>query len=418
MTRQCIQFITYNNYKNELDEYVVTSPTSNPKAFDEFEINVIDLNSQQIWTGGTESQYSLRSMKDLEHISQMIKNAKNTSIVLVYPQNCDYRFKPYKYQGKTGYYEKIELKHMLYEVSVILSDIFKIPKFKLCFENTQTHINGVSVNSNFYFSDVSESLTKSNKSNKTTTLEFADIILTTLPLKIDSTLMDYLLMIKLLQLKELVPEWVTSLDMFDDKHLKKKIEEEQEIIRLANIKISELQSAIERNNRYKSLLYTTGNELSEVVFEIIENLLDVDLKNFKDEYKEDFIAKTDNITFVGEIKGVSSNVKSEHISQLDVHLQNYKDAFKEKGEIENVKSVLLINHQRNVKLDERQPIHDTQIKLAKRNESLIIETITLLKLYEMFKNHEIDVESVKNMFIEKVGLLKLDTPGSNLSMLR
>ena len=47
------------------------------------------------------------------------------------------------------------------------------------------------------------------------------------------------------------------------------------------------------------------------------------------------------------------------------------------------------------------------IELAKRNGSLIIETITLLKIFEKFKKEEITVEEIKKLLVEEIGLLQI-----------
>ena len=41
--------------------------------------------------------------------------------------------------------------------------------------------------------------------------------------------------------------------------------------------------------------------------------------------KEDFNFEIDDKVFIGEIKGVTSNVKNANVSQLDTHVQNYID---------------------------------------------------------------------------------------------
>ena len=97
--------------------------------------------------------------------------------------------------------------------------------------------------------------------------------------------------------------------------------------------------------------------------------------------KEDFLFEIDDNVFIGEIKGVRHNVKNENISQLDVHFQGYLDEHEEKDP-NSVKALLIMNHQNNKAPEEREPVKDTQINLAKRNGSLIIETAVLLKLLE------------------------------------
>ena len=62
-------------------------------------------------------------------------------------------------------------------------------------------------------------------------------------------------------------------------------------------------------------MYTNGEQLVEVVFDILESFFSYSLSEFKDEKKEDFLIKLDSVTFIGEIKGITSNVKSEHVSQ-------------------------------------------------------------------------------------------------------
>ena len=166
----------------------------------------------------------------------------------------------------------------------------------------------------------------------------------------------------------------------------------------------EAKYGLDENNKYKSILYTNGDELVNVVFKILENIFNYDLSTFLDEKKEDFIIKLDDITFIGEIKGINTNIKSGNVSQLDVHLHNYLE--NPATETKKVKSLLIINHQRNKPLAERESVHETQIKLAERNGGLIIETSTLLSIFEKFKKGELKTKEIKQMFIKKIGLLE------------
>ncbi len=74
---------------------------------------------------------------------------------------------------------------------------------------------------------------------------------------------------------------------------------------------------------------------------------------------------------------------------------------------ENIKALLIISHQRQKDLKEREPISKDVISLAERNNSLIIETTTLLKLYERFLNKEIATEYIFNLFKNEIGLLTI-----------
>ena len=50
---------------------------------------------------------------------------------------------------------------------------------------------------------------------------------------------------------------------------------------------------------------------------------------FIDEKKEDFLFDKEDICYIGKIKGVTSNIKSAHISQLDVHYYALQDQLEE-----------------------------------------------------------------------------------------
>ena len=144
-----------------------------------------------------------------------------------------------------------------------------------------------------------------------------------------------------------------------------------------------------------------------MVFEILEEMLGCNLSDFNDKKKEDFAMEIDGIHYIGEIKGVNHNVKSANISQLDVHYQSYIEE-NEIGDQENSKALLIINHQRNKPLGSREDVHDQQIKLAKRNGSLIIETEILLKLFERFKSEEITSGECIEILSQNIGLLRLE----------
>ena len=82
------------------------------------------------------------------------------------------------------------------------------------------------------------------------------------------------------------------------------------------------------------------------------------------------------------------------------------DQLQERGEEENVHQVLIINPLRSKPLSEREPVYEHQIKLATRNGSLIIETKTLLRLFETFLQGKLSVEDCEKLFISKTGLLE------------
>lgn len=221
-------------------------------------------------------------------------------------------------------------------------------------------------------------------------------------------LINYLDYIKVIELKESCPQWIRNYKFFNDITQEKLIQDNKKIIEDCNDIIDTSNKQLETNNRYKSILYTNGTELVSVVFDMLEKMLQCDLSKFEDEKKEDFLIQLGSITFIGEIKGVTSNIKNEHISQLDVHYQGYLDRMLQESKKENVKSLLIINHQRLNENTKRQPVHENQIKLAERNESLIIETSTFLRLFELFLCKNKNSEDIIKLFSSEIGLLKLE----------
>ena len=162
-----------------------------------------------------------------------------------------------------------------------------------------------------------------------------------------------------------------------------------------------------KNLRYKSVLFETGEALVIVVFEILEKMLKYDLSSFVDEKDEDFRIIFNDVTFIGEIKGITSNVKSENVSQLDVHCQTYIDSLDEEGKSENIKGILIINPLRNKPLNQRDNVHEKQIQLAKRNGSLIVTTDVLLNLFAAYLESHISTEKIIELLKNKIGLLQI-----------
>ena len=256
----------------------------------------------------------------------------------------------------------------------------------------------------FYFKTSENSLINSDKSNKPLTIvQNQRIISTTLKIPDTKYLFDFLNEINLINIKTEAPKWFEDIKCYDDENQLIIIDEENEKIKNSENKIRESEEILEKNNRFKSILYTNSDELVEVVFEILEEILNCDLSEFNDEKKEDFRIKFDNNqVLIGEIKGVTSNIRFEHIGQVEQHYRRYMDDNPEYIN-ETIKQLLIINYERKKKPPERTEIHENQIKHAIRNECLIIDTPTLLKIHDLFLNNGINTEELLNYIFETSG---------------
>lgn len=250
-------------------------------------------------------------------------------------------------------------------------------------------------------------ITKSDTGNKDTTLEItANLFCTLLDLDTfenNTLLKDFIKTYIFKEEKENIPEWVINYNFFNDSKLKEvKILIETEISK-KNLELKENTEELEKNNYYKSILFSTGDSLVKVIIKILEEIFETDLSNFIDTHQEDMLIELDDVAFIIEIKGVSGSVKNQHVSQVDLHLQKYKDNNPEK----KAKSLLIINPERSKKIEERNEIHQNAVDLAIRNETLIITTEIFLKLYEQFRLKIINKNDIKKILEENKGILTL-----------
>ncbi len=403
-----IQIINYSGERNngfkECRSIKFTS-ICKPQSLDEFQINIIDLRDERLWRNDGKNPSSIENLNDLKSLRVMLINATKSINIIQFPQDCVFLY----HTIGDDYIKSIRLKDMLNELRYhILSEIHPcVAEVEINYENTSTIISKNNINASFYFNNQYDVLTYSVESQKATTLDFrgiSNLILTTLNLDTYEDVMSFLKEIKLLEEKEEEPEWMKTFNMFDDDKQLSIIEENNKIIEESNENIDNALNLINKNKEYKSILYTNGDELVKVVFKILEEMMQCDLSGFKDKKKEDFAFVIENKHFVGEIKGVNSNVRSEHVSQLDVHYQSYLET---NSLNDDVCALLIMNHQRNKPLIDREPVHEIQINLAKRNRSLIIETITLLRLFEKYKNNEIETPECIDILFNRSGLLEL-----------
>ena len=159
------------------------------------------------------------------------------------------------------------------------------------------------------------------------------------------------------------------------------------------------------NLKYKSILFETGNTLSKQINEMISKVFDYDMTQFKDIYEEDGLVKLDDITFIIETKGLNNEISGHNISDACNHLIIYEDKLDENNITENAKCLFFVAYERNKPLNERTAIKDRIKKIAKANNTLIIDTRVFLNIFEDFLNKKITKEEIKELFIENNGIL-------------
>lgn len=404
-----IQIITYNpkNFSC-LEQGIDINNFNNLKSLDNYEINVFDLNNDHIWINRSKIEGAptgdLVLSNDLISIEKMIFNRRETKILVCLPQNLNYT---YEYYDKKYF---CELKNIINIMKSVLKQITNVDINDLYYENTYTEINGMNIQGAFVFPDYEDSITKSKDSRKNTTINKYDIIFTALNLfeeKNTDVLVEFLKHIGVIDKPIEYPKWLQEYKFNDDQQLQDTIENAEAEIKKLNQKISESKNKLDENMMYKSILVTNSDELTKVIYEILEYIFEINLSTFVDEKKEDFLFDKEDICYIGEIKGVTSNIKSEHISQLDVHYYALQDRLEEDEIQKKIKKILIMNYERNREISNRNEVHKTQIELASRNNTLIIDTLNLLQLYEKLLKGNISKQEAIDYINSKIGLFNV-----------
>lgn len=414
-----VQIITENNYLKEQtknnSEFKVNG-FKNIEAMDEYDINIIDLNSQNLWYNKGVNQDSINEINDLKHLKNTIENSSNSKIVIILPQNLNYYW--HKFNNK--YINEEQLKNETKLIKKIIDENIYCFPFDLYYEKTITKIGDKKISSDFCFSkkqivdtewiicNVTEILS-STKSDKINTIKVNDkVYMTSLNINENIDLIiEFLKYIKIYtQNEENEPIWIKDINILNDIEIKKQLNEiEEEILQLEQNKMR-MKEVINENNKIKSILYETGKKLQNKVIEILNEILDYSNENFVDEMEEDFRIKKENITFLIETKGLKRNIAGTDISKTLNHVFAYEENIQDENKQENVKGVFIVATQRDKSISEREETPDRQIKIAERNNILIIRTEQLLEIFEDFRNKKINTDDIIKLLTEQNGELK------------
>lgn len=404
-----IQVISYDKKIKYGTEHEYTySSLNEPHSLDAFDLNIVSLQSEDLWTNEETDTRSIDSIDDFKSIKELIGSVKKSTVIICFPKNYVYKYAYYS----NLYNHTCQLKDMIPRLSEFLKQL--IPSghpYEIVYENSETICEDTKYSSAFYFNNVLEGsrvLSKCIGGDHCTTYRAnSKMIFTTLDLsKQNVNINDFLKGIGIIKEKSEIPQWINEFKFLDDERQEEIVADANKEIENQKLKIQTAKEKLAQNLRYKSILFETGDTLVKVVFDILEKMLNCSLADFVDKKGEDFKIALQDITFIGEIKGITSNVKNENVSQLDVHCQTYIDGLDENGTSENVKGILIINPLRNRPLSERDNVHEKQIQLAKRNGSLIITTDVLLLLFVAYSEGHIATDKIIELLKSKTGLLQ------------
>ena len=393
-----LQIITDNVAKYK-DADCKVSLLASPESLDSFKVNVIDLDFKLLWKYDGSNFSKINDYKKLNNLKAMITKSKKTKFVFCYPSNLQFD----RYHNKKHYYT--DLKDIPNSLAEILNKELGCMMIPLIYENNKTTVKEKTLSSTFFFDyQGGDQKLKSDMSEHPVLFGVLNNYYTTLHFENSSELMSVLEEIGFVETEEAAPLWFDGVEFFNDVQLKQKREEKERQMKELDQAIRDIDLELLMNRRFKSILYTNGKELEHTVQEILEQVMDCRLSDFQDLKKEDFLIKKEDVSFIGEIKGVNTNVKNSFISQLDNHADERADNHPE----EHLKRLLIINDQRDQDPATREPVAEEQIEKAKRSKCLIIRTPDLLKVYEMFKMGELTANQIYECFSENSGLFKTE----------
>lgn len=409
-----IQIITKNvdMYKEKFfNNEVEFSNFNDYKSFDLYDINIINLDSSSLWECNSSRGDSLNDKSDLLTIKNAI-NTSRTKVLLFFPQNHYFRYDYSEYTNK--FRTSLQLKSINEKVSRFITEYIYDPLPRFSYEKGVTKLDGEEYSSDFYFVE-EEGVILCEKSQKNNTMKLSDrVVITTLSIfetpvnkEIEKRLFVFLNKVGFLIKNESIPSWIENIDFYDDYIYKEEIEKSVIAIKKLNEVIEENQNKINDNLKYKSILYSSGKNLSEQINNMLKQIFDLG-DEFKDVYEEDFKFKAGGITFIVETKGLNNEVSGQNVSDAYNHLVIYEDVLDAKGVEEETKCLFFVANERLKEPNKRNKIKERQITIAKRNKTLIVETTTFYKIFENFMKDEITTDEIIELFKQDTGLLEYE----------
>ena len=415
-----IQIISLNknlqsDFESNKDIDVTTF--SDYESFDRYDVNIINLNSPDIWEFNDMNVGGLNIQEDLIPLKQSIKSS-NTKTIILMPQN--YTF--YYYMNyDCNFLKSKQLKSISHSVSKILNDYICDEILEYTYERCKTTINRFEFNSDFYFNDINteDILLTSDKGNKVNTYFYENVIITTLNVLESNSkdnayekLNSFITAVSKPKNKEAAPSWIEEVKFFDDEKYLDNIEQSKKEIEKLEKEINENKLKLDENNKVKSILYETGTELNKEIVNILEDILK-EHNEFKDVYEEDYKFISDNTTFIVETKGLNNEVSGQNVTDAFSHLTIYEDKLEQENKVEATKCLFFVASQRKLRISERKKVNQRQETIAKRNNTLIIDTPTFLNIYEDFLNQKISKDEIIKIFKEQFGVINYVRKGNN-----
>ena len=196
------------------------------------------------------------------------------------------------------------------------------------------------------------------------------------------------------------PKWINNIRILNDNIIQDELNTLDEEIKKLKIAKLEKEMVLSSNEEYKKVLYSSGDELVDVVEKILIEMLSIPIDDL-DRKKQDLYFKLDGINILAEVKGVNDPFQRDNISQAKRHVTDFANENGIYGEDVNktCKGLLIINPYRKQDLKEKleKEFYSKEvIKDAKFENICTLDTYTLLNYYSKWRNNNksIDLKSI------------------------
>lgn len=401
-----------NNYKDFSRKEYYISEFSDFQSFDNYEITVIDISDPYLWYNTKDNLNEINQKLDLKSLKLAIQKSNQTNILIIFPQNITYKYHYYYLQGgEQDYTKNKKLKDMIEDYIFIINNfLFDLGSTTINYGKTKTKIDQCLYTADFSFSNIdkNEIIKKAENSFDTTIIKKEKAYITTVSLKNEEEILNLLKFIfpSNFTQETMQPTWMKDINFYNDIVCKDEVDKINKNIETLKEKRNEIEQILIKNSKYKSILYESGEILSQQINKMFSEIFEYDISQFKDTFEEDCLIKLEDVTFVIETKGLNNEISGHNISDACNHLIIYEDKLEEENKIENAKCLFIVAYERKKNIQERVKIKERVEKIAKANNTLIVDTRIFLNIFEDFLNNKIRKDEIKEIFKNNIGVLE------------
>lgn len=212
-------------YDFSTDSDIVFTKLGEIKSFNEYDINVIDLNSELLWHNYFDDNVrrnnrTILNLNYIDRLSEAITTTKN-AVFIIMPQDINFVWSEY------GYKQEIALHHLESTIKLVLEALLRgkvneneIRGLRITYGTATTEICETKFESDFHLNNenyVVDIVSSTNGGTNTTLRIGSDLFISTLDIDTENKLITILKECDLIKDDRApIPEWMSDIKRFDD----------------------------------------------------------------------------------------------------------------------------------------------------------------------------------------------------------